>query len=67
MEEQPSDKSKSSNHIKIILIGSLEAGKTNLIGHYLSKCGSSFVQIKKVIKGKNYILDLWDTAAKMQI
>ena len=62
MEEQNPDKPKS-NTIKIIVVGSMAVGKTCLIAHYQtgkflseipSTCGSSFVQIKKVIKGKKY-------------
>ena len=73
MEEQSSDKSKSSNQIKIIVVGSMAVGKTCLIAHYQtgkflseipSTCGSSFVQIRKVIKGKKYTLNLWDTAGQ---
>ena len=72
MEDQ-SDKSKSSSQIKIIVVGSMAVGKTCLIAHYQtgkflseipSTCGSSFVQIKKVIKGKKYTLNLWDTAGQ---
>ena len=72
MEDQ-SDKSKSSSQIKIIVVGSMDVGKTSLIEHYQtgkflseipSTCGSSFSQIKKVIKGKKYILNLWDTAGQ---
>ena len=71
-EEQNSDKQKS-NAIKIIVVGSMAVGKTCLIAHYQtgkflseipSTCGSSFVQIKKTIKGKKYTLNLWDTAGQ---
>jgi small GTP-binding protein len=71
-EEQNSDKPKS-NAIKIIVVGSMAVGKTCLIAHYQtgkflseipSTCGSSFVQIKKTIKGKKYSLNLWDTAGQ---
>ena len=73
MEEQASDKSKTTNQIKIIVVGSMAVGKTCLIAHYQtgkflseipSTCGSSFVQIKKIIKGKKYTLNLWDTAGQ---
>ena len=73
MEDQASDKPKSANQIKIIVVGSMAVGKTCLIAHYQtgkfladipSTCGSSFVQIKKVIKGKKYTLNLWDTAGQ---
>jgi small GTP-binding protein len=73
MEDQESDKPKSANQIKIIVVGSMAVGKTCLIAHYQtgkflseipSTCGSSFVQIKKVIKGKKYTLNLWDTAGQ---
>ena len=73
MEDQPSDKTKTSSQIKIIVVGSMAVGKTCLIAHYQtgkflseipSTCGSSFVQIKKVIKGKKYTLNLWDTAGQ---
>jgi small GTP-binding protein len=71
-EEQNSDKPKS-NTIKIIVVGSMAVGKTCLIAHYQtgkflseipSTCGSSFVQIKKTLKGKKYTLNLWDTAGQ---
>ena len=71
-EEQNSDKQKS-NAIKIIVVGSMAVGKTCLIAHYQtgkflseipSTCGSSFVQIKKIIKGKKYTLNVWDTAGQ---
>ena len=73
MEDQSSDKPKSSNPIKIIVVGSMAVGKTCLIAHYQtgkflseipSTSGSSFVKIKKVIKGKKYTLHLWDTAGQ---
>ena len=73
MEEQASDKTKTTNQIKIIVVGSMAVGKTCLIAHYQtgkflseipSTCGSSFVQIKKIIKGKKYTLNLWDTAGQ---
>ena len=71
-EEQKSDKSKM-NQIKIIVVGSMAVGKTCLIAHYQtgrflseipSTCGSSFVQKKKIIDGKKYTLNLWDTAGQ---
>ena len=73
MEEQSSDKSKATNQIKIIVVGSMAVGKTCLIAHYQtgkflseipSTCGSSFVQIRKIIKGKKYTLNVWDTAGQ---
>ena len=73
MEEQASDKTKTTNQIKIIVLGSMDVGKTCLIAHYQtgkflseipSTCGSSFVHIKKIIKGKKYNLNLWDTAGQ---
>ena len=73
MEEHSTEKPKSSNKIKIIVLGSMEVGKTCLIAHYRtgkflsqipSTCGSSFVEMKKVIKGKKYTLNLWDTAGQ---
>lgn len=73
MEDQTSDKTKTTNQIKIIVVGSMAVGKTCLIAHYQtgkflseipSTCGSSFVQIKKIIKGKKYTLNLWDTAGQ---
>ena len=72
MEDQKSDKSKQ-NQIKIIVVGSMAVGKTCLIAHYQtarflseipSTCGSSFVQKKKIINGKKYTLNLWDTAGQ---
>ena len=72
MEDQNPDKPKS-NTIKIIVVGSMAVGKTCLIAHYQtgkflsdipSTCGSSFVQIKKTVKGKKYTLNLWDTAGQ---
>ena len=71
--EQASDKPKSANQIKIIVVGAMAVGKTCLIAHYQtgkflkdipSTCGSSFVPIKKVINGKKYTLNLWDTAGQ---
>ena len=71
--EQASHKPKSANQIKIIVVGAMAVGKTCLIAHYQtgkflaeipSTCGSSFVQIKKVINGKKYTLNLWDTAGQ---
>ena len=73
MQDQSSDKQKSSNQIKIILVGAISVGKTCLIAHYQtgkflsevpSTCGSSFVEIKKVIKGQKYTLNVWDTAGQ---
>ena len=73
MQDQSSDKPKSANQIKIILVGAISVGKTCLIAHYQtgkflsevpSTCGSSFVEIKKVIKGKKYTLNVWDTAGQ---
>ena len=72
MEEHSKEKTKS-NKIKIIVVGSMEVGKTCLINHYQtgkflteipSTCGSSFVEIKKIIKDKKYTLNLWDTAGQ---
>ena len=34
MEDQESDKPKSANQIKIIVVGSMAVGKTCLIAHY---------------------------------
>ena len=73
MQDQSSDKPKSANQIKIILVGAISVGKTCLIAHYQtgkflsevpSTCGSSFVEIKKVIKGKKYTLNVWDIAGQ---
>jgi len=73
MEDQTEDKPKSKNEIKIIVVGSMAVGKTCLINHYQtgkflseipSTCGSSFVQKKKIINGKKYTLNLWDTAGQ---
>jgi len=72
MEDQ-SDKARNSNQIKVIMVGSMAVGKTCLIAHYQSgkflsdlpsTSGSSYVQIKKVINGKKYNLNLWDTAGQ---
>ena len=52
MGEQVSDKIKTTNQIKIIVVSSMTVGKTCLIAHYqsgkflseiTSTCGSSFV------------------------
>ena len=73
MSEQSSDKQKTKNEIKIIVVGSIAVGKTCLIAHYQtgkflseipSTCGSSFVQKKAIINGKKYTLNLWDTAGQ---
>ena len=73
MSEQSSDKQKTKNEIKIIVVGSIAVGKTCLIAHYQtgkflseipSTCGSSFVQKKTIINGKKYTLNLWDTAGQ---
>ena len=72
MEEHSTEKTKSIQ-IKIIVVGSMEVGKTCLINHYQtgkfltdipSTCGSSFVKIKKIINDKKYTLNLWDTAGQ---
>ena len=73
MEEEDLSTNDKTRSIKIILVGSMEVGKTCLISHYQtgkflsdipSTCGSSYIQIKKTIKGKKYNLNLWDTAGQ---
>ena len=62
-----------NNEIKVIILGSIGVGKTCLITRYNtgkfienvpSTQGANYVQIKKIIKNKEYIFNLWDTAGQ---
>ena len=72
-KESETEKSSSSNQIKLIVLGEMAVGKTCLINHYKtgkflqeipSTNGCSYVQKKININEKKYILNLWDTAGQ---
>lgn len=73
MEETKTDKPKTSNQIKVIIVGTTGVGKTCLLARYTtgrflqelpSTCGSSYIQKKIIINNKKYLLNLWDTAGQ---
>ena len=64
------DEEKSTNAIKIILVGDSGAGKTNLIAvasglkfntEILTTTTCSYMQMKVKIEGNEYKVNLWDT------
>ena len=71
--EDENESEKSSNQIKLIVLGEMAVGKTCLINHYKtgkflqeipSTNGCSYVQKKINLKDQKYILNLWDTAGQ---
>lgn len=64
---------KKNNSLKIVIIGDAGVGKTSLLKRYVTgkfstqyrvTLGADFLNKKKEIKGKEYSLNLWDTAGQ---
>ena len=73
MSENKVNKKDSIPNIKVILLGEMGVGKTNLINAYCDRrfvphnCPTTspeFSQKKIKIDNKNYIIDIWDTAGQ---
>ena len=67
------DNGNKQNSIKIIIVGSVNVGKTSLLTRYAtgkfqnalkSTSNASYITKKKVLNNKNYDLKIWDTAGQ---
>ena len=67
------DQEHKQNSVKIIIVGSVNVGKTSLLTRYAtgkfqnvlkSTSNASYITKKKVVNNKNYDLKIWDTAGQ---